>query len=476
VTHRDRTAESATTRADVARGRPAAEVPLLGALRARQGFALPRQVATTAHLCALYPFSIEAGLGVQGVFLGRNRLTGGAGFFFDLFEAYDAGLIQGPNALVSGAGAHGKSAIVKSYVHRSAVLRTAGRDRFVAVIDPKGEWVPLAHALGWTALQLRPGGTVRVNPLDPGPRTRGRQGPSPDDVQAQRTSVAATLLALTLGQPELTATQQRLITVAVRHLSRPGTRAAHSSGVPTLNDLRDVLAQPPSALADELDTTVDDLHERRRLLLDACAMLVEHDLRGMCDGPTTVDLDWATTRGLVLDLSALLANRKALRLVLTATVGWLAGVMYSQPDRHKLNIIDEGWAALEDLAIVRYLQDQWRLGRQWGCGNILITHAIGDLRSQADDGAAQNKIAEGLLNTTSVRVFLHQNPEQVGWLLAEMGLTCTEAAMLDELAPFQALWKVGSHTAFVEHLIGESEWGFCDTDTAMRGTARTAPR
>jgi hypothetical protein len=56
-------------------------------------------------------------------------------------------------------------------------------------------------------------------------------------------------------------------------------------------------------------------------------MLVEHDLRGIADGPATVAIDWDRTPGLVFDLSALLANRKALRLVLTAAAGWLAGLM-----------------------------------------------------------------------------------------------------------------------------------------------------
>jgi type IV secretory pathway VirB4 component len=422
-------------------------------------------VATTAHLCALYPFAVEAGLGVQGVFLGQNRLTGGGGFFFDLFEAYDAGLVQGPNMVISGAGAHGKSAIAKAYAYRSAILATAGKPRFTAVIDPKGEWVPLASALGWAALQLRPGGRLRVNPLDPGPAA-GRL--SEQDVLAHRAAVAATLLAVVLGVPELTASQQRLVAAAVGHL------AEHARGQligPTLVDLRRLLAHPPAALAEDLDTTADELADRRRPLLDAAAMLVDHELRGICDGPTTVDLDWDRTPGLVLDLSALLSHRKALRLVLAAAAGWLASVMYGQPDRHKLNIIDEGWAALDDLAVVRFLQDQWRLGRQWGCGNILITHAIADLRSQADDGAATGKIAEGLLNTTSVRVFLHQNPEHVAALLADMGLTGAEAGLLDRLAPFTALWKIGPHTALVDHHIADHEWAFCDTDAAMRGTA-----
>ena len=53
---------------------------------ARNGLSLPRQIATTAHACALYPFSLETGLGITGVFLGRHQITG-EGFYFDLFAA-----------------------------------------------------------------------------------------------------------------------------------------------------------------------------------------------------------------------------------------------------------------------------------------------------------------------------------------------------------------------------------------------------
>jgi hypothetical protein len=449
----------------VSRPDPRPGPPLLGRLAARQWLALPRQVATTAHLCAAYPFAVQADLGVRGVFLGQNRLTGG-GFFFDLFEAYQAGLVQGPNMVVSGAGAYGKSALVKSYLYRSSVLTgPTGRPRFVAVIDPKGEWVPLAARLGWAVLALRPGGGVRVNPLDPGPAGHGSR-PAQTGVADHAAAAAATMLTIALGQPELGASQRRLVGAAVRRISQ--------NGQATLADLRRLLADPPADLAAELDTTPAELSERRRPLLDAAAMLVEHDLRGIVDGPATVEIDWDRTPGLVLDLSALLANRKALRLVLTAAAGWLTGLLYSQPDRHTLTVIDEGWAALEDLAIVRFLQDQWRLGRQWGSGNVLITHALADLRSQTDDGTAQGKIAEGLLNTTSIRVFLHQNPEQVGRLLADLGLTTTEADVLAAMGPLQALWKIGAHTALVDHQVTDAEWAFCDTDTAMTG--RTQPR
>ncbi|MBL7498720.1 ATP-binding protein [Frankia sp. CNm7] len=474
--------------------------------------ALPWDIATTAHLCALSPLSIESALPPTGPLLGTDRLAGGA-FHFDLITAYEHGLIQGPNMLISGAGAHGKSALAKAYLHRTTALTTpAGRPRWTAVLDPKGEWTTLGHRLGHAVLRLQPGGTLRVNPLDttPGitattapaaarPATRpvgghaaARTSPTtrsatsaprhrvpagqPDDetgdevgdVAARRAAVLETLLAIALDRPALDPGQQRLLVETARRLTtRPGA-AASGPDAPTLHDVRHLLAQPDHTLADDLDTTLDELLDRRRPLLDATVTLLEHDLRGICDGPTSTGLRWHTAPGLVLDLSALLTQPRTLKLVLTAATGWLAAVMYGQPHAHKVTIVDEAWIALDDPAITRHLHNQWRLGRQFGQVNILITHAIADLDTQrAGPAFAGTRTAEGLLNTTSVRVYLHQNPEHVGRLLTDMGLTRRQAALLDQLPPFTALWQIGARTALVDHHITSDEWTFADTDTAM---------
>ena len=44
---------------------------------ARQGLSLPRNITTTYHLGAAYPFAVEAGLGHRGILMGVNRLSGG---------------------------------------------------------------------------------------------------------------------------------------------------------------------------------------------------------------------------------------------------------------------------------------------------------------------------------------------------------------------------------------------------------------
>ena len=116
----------------------------------RAGIALPRHRATTAHLCSAYPFAAELGLGTQGVYLGSNLLTGGGGFAFDPFEAYTAGIVTNPNMLIAGEPGVGKSATAKTFIHRSVGVF----GRWVAIADPKGEYLPLAESLGLTVIKL----------------------------------------------------------------------------------------------------------------------------------------------------------------------------------------------------------------------------------------------------------------------------------------------------------------------------------
>jgi len=122
---------------------------------------IPAHVTTTRHLCAAYPLVSEAGLGHEGVLIGRDVL--GGSFVYDPFVLYRQGVVTNPNMVVFGQIGRGKSSFVKSYLWRQAVF---GRRAWV--IDPKGEYGPLADAWGVAPVALRPGGPVRLNPLDTG--------------------------------------------------------------------------------------------------------------------------------------------------------------------------------------------------------------------------------------------------------------------------------------------------------------------
>ena len=130
---------------------------------------VPAHQVTTRNLGAAYPFIAEAGLGRRGVVIGDDLL--GGSFVFDPFELYAAGVVSNPNMVVFGQIGRGKSAFVKTFLWRQAVF---GRRAWV--VDPKGEYGDLADAWGVRPVALRPGGAIRLNPLDPGPDADGDGG------------------------------------------------------------------------------------------------------------------------------------------------------------------------------------------------------------------------------------------------------------------------------------------------------------
>jgi hypothetical protein len=66
---------------------------------------------TTRHLQSVYPFMADAGLGSDGVVIGRDGLR--RTFCYDPFVLYQKGLLNGPNMLVLGDIGYGKSALTK---------------------------------------------------------------------------------------------------------------------------------------------------------------------------------------------------------------------------------------------------------------------------------------------------------------------------------------------------------------------------
>jgi type IV secretory pathway VirB4 component len=99
--------------------------------------------------------------------------------------------------LVLGMIGRGKSALVKSLLVRSLLYGTKG-----VVFDVKGEYAALPDALGCPPLQLSPGGSTRLNPLDP--RSTPRE-------QAELVeALAATALSRSLRPEERTALELAL--------------------------------------------------------------------------------------------------------------------------------------------------------------------------------------------------------------------------------------------------------------------------
>jgi type IV secretory pathway VirB4 component len=398
--------------------------------------------ATTANVQAIYPFVADGGLGGRGVYIGRDAY--GGSFVYDPWELYGRELTS-PNMLVIGQIGRAKSSLVKSYLWRQSVF---GRRAWV--IDPKGEYGPLAQAFGVRPIALVPGGEVRLNPL-----TR----------RAGWTEQLRLLQAITAGalhralEPEEEA--------GLREALRTVNAQEHVE--PTLPRVVDVLLRPTDAMAERLATSAPELAHAIRQAALGLQRLCEGDLRGMFDGPTTPGLD-LDARFVCLDLSAVY-DSSALGILMTCAAAWLRTMVDEQreaSDTSKLHVVvDESWRIFSNLGIGEWLQDSFKHSRAYGIQNIVVMHRLSDLRAAGAEGSREARLAEGLLADAETRVIYAQPTDELERTRELLGLTETEVELLPTLRRGEALWKVGQRSFLVYHRLSSFEARLVDTDARM---------
>jgi hypothetical protein len=445
---------------------------------------VPAHQATTRHLGAVYPFASEAGLGGRGVLIGRD-LLGGA-FVYDPFELYRRWLLTNPNMVVFGQIGRGKSAFVKTYLWRQAVF---GRRAWV--VDPKGEYAPLARAWGIEPVALRPGGTVRLNPLD-GPPLRA--GAAADAAARRRAELLASLAAASLGRT-LLPTERTAVELALGEVTG-------STVTPTLPMVVDAVLRPSADSARAVRTTVAQLAADGRHVALELRRLVAGDLQGMFDEATSPGVNLGGPL-VVLDLSAVY-HSAALGVLMTCAAAWLHAAVAGAASSPALEpqgagehrdsdadgsdvdtgggtggvvlVVDEAWAILANLGVSRWLQSSWKLSRAWGVANVAVLHRLSDLTAAGPSGSEQVGLAQGLLADSETRVVYAQSPGEVDGAGRLLGLSSTEAELVPHLQRGVALWKVGGRSFLVQHRISASESVLVDTDGRMAGAGPTGPR
>lgn len=435
---------------------------------------LPAHQVTTRNLGAAYPFIAEAGLGQRGVVIGDDLL--GGSFVFDPFELYAAGVVSNPNMVVFGQIGRGKSSFVKTFLWRQAVF---GRRAWV--VDPKGEYGDLADAWGVRPVALRPGGGIRLNPLDRAPGTRAASpevadaGAGNRDATARRrTELLASLASACLGR-SLAPRERAALGAALAD-----TVALHDD--PTVPQVVEALLDPSAEAARALRTERRDLLEDGRDVALELRRLVHGDLAGMFDGPTTSGLDLSAPL-VVLDLSALYTSA-ALGVLMACATAWLqaalartavtAGTGSAVPGGRFFLVVDEAWAILSNLGVARWLQSSWKLSRAFGVSNVAVLHRVSDLRSVGASDSEQVALAQGLLSDSETRVVYAQSPGELEAASELLSLSETEADLLPQLRRGIALWKVGQRSFLVQHRLSTLERSIVDTDAAM--TAATPGR
>ncbi|GAB3785472.1 ATP-binding protein [Nocardioides ungokensis] len=431
--------------------------------RSLRRMSVPAHRATTRNLQAAYPFIVDAALGSRGVYVGRQAGSDGS-FVFDPWELYNAGVITNPNILLAGVIGRGKSALAKSL----ALRMTAFGIKVYVPCDPKGEWGEVARALGSEPIALGRGLPARINPLDPGPKPTAMAVEEwHREVLARRNSLLASLAETALDR-RLQPVERNALLVALTAVTDTHARAGST---PVLPEIVTALMAPTEATAKALNMTGRELAVESRNLALELRRLVVGDLAGLFDGHTTHPIDF-TAPVQVLDTSRLAGDDTAVALLMTCASAWMEAALAAAGSERRLVVYDEAWRMLRHLALVRRMQSQWKLSRALGVANLAIVHRISDLGAVGASGSEAVALAQGLLADCSTRVVYAQETDQVEPTAAALGLTDVEAEQLVHLPRGRGLWKVGRHSAIVDHILGEAELPVVDTDARMRTGSR----
>lgn len=402
---------------------------------------LPAHRASSATLAGAYPFLVTPSC-TTGVLVGTDALTEEP-FCFDPWDLYAAGVLTNPNVVLAGVIGQGKSALAKTLALRSIA---AGRRVYVPG-DPKGEWEPVARAVGGVVVRLGPDSPTRLNPLDVSTT-------EPAVAHTRRLRLLAALAATALRR-DLSAAEHTVLDTALSLATTSSTTATVT--VPGVVDALEAPRQEPDGR--------DLAHGLRRL--------VRGDLAGMFDGPSTHRLDTDAPM-VVLDLSALGGDDEALELAMACAAGWLDAALTTTPagggPARRWVIYDEAWRLLRSVPLIRRLQSQWKLSRAYGIANLMVLHRLSDLDAVGAAGSEARALAEGLLADCSTRIIYRQEADQLTATASALGLTLPERDVLAGLPRGVGLWKMPGRSHLVRHHLHADEVAIVDTDAAMRGT------
>jgi nucleotide-binding universal stress UspA family protein len=423
-----------------------------GALRSWRRLRLPPHRATSEVLGGAYPFLADAGLGSQGVLIGLDSWSGAA-FVFDPWVLYRKGVLTNPNVVLAGIIGRGKSTLAKALATRSIAF---GRRVYVPG-DPKGEWSPVARAVGGQTIALGSHSANRLNPLDPGPSAGAGHGRWQAETRRRRRGLLGSLTESVLARP-LAPTEHSALDAALDTVTATSTE-------PTLPLVVEALFEPRQ---NGSGSTVEQLRADGREIGHALARLVYGDLTGLFDGPSTVAVD-PTLPMVTLDLSGISGSDTLISLVMTCASTWMEAALADPAGGNRWVIYDEAWRLLRQPSLLARMQSQWKLSRALGIANLMVIHRLSDLDAVGEDNSQARNLALGLLADCSTKIIYAQEPGEAARTGAALGLTSAEVAQLADLEQGEGLWRVGQRSYMARHTCTDAELALFDTSQRMLG-------
>jgi type IV secretory pathway VirB4 component len=286
-------------------------------------------------------------------------------------------------------------------------------------------------------------GGVKLNPLDPAITATGQL------------ALLRTIIEVAMGRGLEERAGFALKAAHAHVVARVTTRQ------PVLADVIEALRSPNTDSIDSLGVSLDDIQTWGLDVALVLDRLVDGDLRGMFDGPTTEDIDLDAPL-IVFDLSHIDRNSIAMPILMAIVGVWLEHT-WIRPDRRKrIFLVEEAWHIINSPFVAQLFQRLLKFGRRLGLSFVAVVHHLSDVV----DGAAA-KEAAAILKMASTRTIYMQKADEARATGRVLGLPRWAVEIIPTLSPGIAVWDVNGNVQVVKHIITEAERPLVFTDRAM---------
>lgn len=350
---------------------------------------------TTESLRVFIPFSEADLFDTGGFYYGVNKIS-------KSIIVYNRLKGQNYNALILGSSGAGKSFFTKKEIISTLLNRP---EDYVYVIDPDGEYGPLAKAFDGSIINIAPGNGIYINPLDLD--IDNSQDKETDPLAAKSDAISAMVSIMLGAHQSLTPTQKSILNRCITQIYQPylehlaqlspdpitGRKPTiDRDACPTLQNLFDSLLQQPQTEAQNL------------------ALIMEIYATGQFDTFAHRTNQDITNKFTIYNIKNIGSNLKELALQVCVNDIWNNMVA----NRIKGNgiftwfYIDEFHLLLSSDTCSDYLKSVFKRSRKWNGAVTGITQNCEDL--------LLSPAARAIFNNSAVKILLKQAPMDINML------------------------------------------------------------
>ncbi len=338
---------------------------------------------TTSSTAIFIPFMTrELRMGGQALYYGMNALS------HNVIMA-DRKKLKSANGMYLGSTGSGKSFAAKRELLN---VFLATNDRIV-IVDPMGEYVPLARRLGAQVIEIAPDSPNHLNPMDIQLNMNGGESPL-----SMKADFLLSLCELILGGKEgLQPIERTVIDRCVRQVYREMALGLENAKTPLLQDLYEELLKQPEPEAKRVATALE-------LYCTGSLNLFNHH--------TNVQ---TSNRVVCIVLKGMGENLRKIAMHITNEF-----VTQAVDENYRARVatwcyFDEFHVLLRDQLTASYFVAVWKMLRKKGCVPSALTQNVKDLLASAE--------ISNILDNTDFMVLLSQAQSDRAILAKQLGIS-----------------------------------------------------